>query len=224
MAQGVVYVQEEDPGAVGFGNEWRVPSTGNCYVRNPSNSAWTYFGNANQVNGGFATKDGFTLTGALTGPTGWAPSSSPDFTTSLTIAGVNAATVNDLSALRKLVDASMDARIAEQMAVFTSAVSINDSFAFGQGIIVGSTYDDPIVVPAPQFTSDGTTASSTNSTINLMITPMYAVGTGGVKYRNEADTEDVTPALGVSFIAYHIYYIGETKMPVTIRYLVVAQR
>ena len=40
-----LYVQEDDPGAVGAFTEWDVPSTGNMYRRNASNSSWILFGN-----------------------------------------------------------------------------------------------------------------------------------------------------------------------------------
>ena len=225
MAIGQVYIQEEDPGAVGFGNEWLVRSTGLRFVRNSSNTAWVSYGSAALPNGGFLpynTTGGVTIYGAMTGPTGWAPISSPDFATSLTVNNVSVATVNDLTSMQSQIMSGIDGRISEQVMIFSKSITINSSFAFKQGVTDNAWYNSVIVLPTPVFTSDDTTASPTNSTISIMLTPVW--GTGTVLYRNETDTDDVNPyVLGNSFIAYYLNY-DAVKQPAKLRYMIVAQR
>jgi hypothetical protein len=219
MAFAQIYVQEEDPGAVGFGNEWVVPSTGLKFIRNSANTGWTPFGSAVVPNGGFYRSNStIQLSGALTGNTGFAPISSPDFNTSLKVAGVNVATVNDLTNAWKTIESNIDSRIMEAMSLYTSKSSVSDSIAMHQGSVVGSTWNDPIVIPMPQYTSDSVTASTSNSTITIMYAPQYSTAA----YRNEGDTEDVDPSVpGTSFISYAG---GPGGTASAVRYVVVAQR
>ena len=95
------YTQSTDPGAVGTGYQWLNSTTGNLYERNTTNTAWVLVGNVNLVTLGALMRTGGVMSGAITGVTGWAPLDSPDFTTVAKLSGVNLATVNDLTALRR---------------------------------------------------------------------------------------------------------------------------
>ena len=88
------YIQANDPGAVGVGYQWLDTDTSLLYERNGSNTAWVQVYNTNQTNGGLLPQTGGSVTGAITGTTGWAPSDNPNFATAAKIAGQNIATVN----------------------------------------------------------------------------------------------------------------------------------
>ena len=73
------YVQAGDPGAVGVGYQWLDTDTSLLFERNGSNTAWVQVYNTNQANGGLLPQTGGSVTGAITGTTGWAPSDNANF-------------------------------------------------------------------------------------------------------------------------------------------------
>lgn len=217
-----IFVQENDPGAVGFGNEWRVPTTGNMYIRNTSNTSWTLIGNANSAYIGNAPTTTFTTSGAITGPTGWAPIASPDFINSCKLNGVNVATVNDLATMRKSINSSIDALISEEISVYTSGYSTGAMIASVCGTLEVDAYDDPFVLPDVIYATDGIIATTANSTISVLVTS--SAGDQITVFRNVEDTEDVVPGVnGVNtFIAYYLQ--DAIKNKVKVRYLILAVR
>ena len=138
------YVQDTDPGAVGYGYFWQKMN-GDRSARNTSNTAWVAQGNVNQAYSGAAPLSGFTAQGAISGATGLAQLASADFQ-ALTLTGVNVATVNDLSDAQTAILKSCDAKINSGISGITAAQTYSAFLAFDEGIL-----NDTQVVPFPQF-------------------------------------------------------------------------
>ena len=134
MLIGNVYVQANDPSAVGFGYFWANSSTGDLYARNTSNTAWVKQGNLNQAQGGALPITGGAMTGAISGVSGWAPETSPDINSCAKLEGVNLATTNDLSTLQTNLEDYVDAQVASAIASqgVTSEVSSNTAIQTGR--------------------------------------------------------------------------------------------
>ena len=231
MAYAKIYVQEDDPGAVGFGNEWIVPSTGLKYIRNNANTAWTIWGSAVRPDGGFiqTSDSGFVSTGAITGNTGWAPIDSPDFSTSLKIAGVNAATVNDVEAAKKSINENVEAIVSQLISHFITASIPSGNLTMSQKTLTQVAYNTPLIIPMPVYSGSDTTADPSNSKITIMYTSFF--GNGYTKFRDTLDTVDVDPSIpGTTFISYYIQAYSDingihyAKTPAPVRYLVIARR
>lgn len=141
---GNTYVQDTDPGAVGYGYFWQKMN-GDRSARNTSNTAWVAQGNVNQEYSGAAPLSGFTAQGAISGATGLAQLASADFQ-ALRLNAVNVATVNDLSDAQTAILKSCDAKINSGISGITSAQTYSAFLAFDEGIL-----DDARVVPLPQF-------------------------------------------------------------------------
>lgn len=158
---GARYIQDSDPGAVGFGYEWAKPSTGELYARNTSNTAWVLVGILDNANLGNIPLSGGAATGALTGATGLAPTSSPDFTTSAKRDGVNLARMTDLTDLATTLRAEF-ASIASSLVssqVPSSLTAANLAVGGGSQSFSGTAISNQsVTIPLPIF-SDGTTAT-----------------------------------------------------------------
>ena len=148
---GNTYVQDTDPGAVGYGYFWQKMN-GDRSARNTSNTAWVAQGNVNQAYSGAAPISGFAAQGAITGATGLALLSSSNFQ-ALQLNSVNVATVNDLSDAQTAILKSCDAKINSGIAGVTAAQTYSTFLAFDQGIV-----NDAGTVPLPSFSDRSATA------------------------------------------------------------------
>lgn len=148
---GNAYIQDDDPGAVGYGYLW-FHSNGSMKARNTDNTAWNSIGNTNLTNLGLVPKTGATMTGALPGVTGWAPLDSPNFTGTPKKLGVNLATSSEVSALQSTLLSLIDSRIEQAIATFGSKLSISGSMTFDSGVLDSSSSAQEI--PLPVFAGD----------------------------------------------------------------------
>ena len=176
------YVEAYDPGAVGTGYQWLALATGNLYERDTTNSAWVLIGNVDQIALGNLPVTGGAMSGAITGVTGWAPDTNPNFTTSAKRDGVELATMNDLATLQSNLEAYINAQIQSAFESLPS-LTISNNIAIGMGTMdvtmasggLGGQIGT-VTIPRPQY-SDGVTASSAEC--KHMITIAKQVGYPG---------------------------------------------
>lgn len=148
------YIQANDPGAVGVGYQWLDTDTSLLYERNGSNTAWVQVYNTNQTNGGLLPQTGGSVTGAITGTTGWAPSDNPNFATAAKIAGQNIATVNYVNQQVSSFNDLISAKISQAIASSTSSIQTNNNIAKAGNGAKNSGYFSPTGSPAASTTGD----------------------------------------------------------------------
>ena len=224
---GMRYVQATDPGAVGFGYQWANSSSGILYERNTSNTGWVQIGNTNTTNYGLLPLTGGAMTGAISGVSGWAPETSPDFNTSAKLEGVNLATTNDLSTLQTNLEDYVDAQVASAIASQGVTSEVSSNTAIQTGRLQGSTPLTTITIPLPVF-SDGQSASQ--GQCKWIVTPGYNITDGttniyDVYYRDATDDADVDPMAVRTFLAYMAYgAYRANKQALGIHYMIIARR
>ena len=224
---GMRYVQATDPGAVGFGYQWANSSSGILYERNTSNTGWVQIGNTNTTNYGLLPLTGGAMTGAISGVSGWAPETSPDFNTSAKLEGVNLATTNDLSTLQTNLEDYVDAQVASAIASQGVTSEVSSNTAIQTGRLQGSTPLTTITIPLPVF-SDGQSASQ--GQCKWIVTPGYNITDGttniyDVYYRDATDDADVDPMAVRTFLAYMAYGARRAnKQALGIHYMIIARR
>jgi len=153
------YVQAGDPGAVGVGYQWLDTDTSLLFERNGSNTAWVQVYNTNQTNGGLLPQTGGSVTGAITGTTGWAPSDNANFATAAKIAGQNIATVNYVNQQVASFNDVISAKISQAIAASTTSTQTNNNIAKSGSGAKGDGYFSPTGSPAASTTGDaGVTA------------------------------------------------------------------
>lgn len=130
---GNTFIQDSDPGAVGFGLMWMKPSTGDIYARNTSNTSWVYQGNANQNMGGALPITGGAMSGAITGATGWAPSANPNFSGSASLDSVSLVDQNDLTNAINSLTTTLNGNIKSAISSITGNFNVGSSIAVGYG-------------------------------------------------------------------------------------------
>ena len=221
------WIQATDPGAVGFGYQWANSSSGILYERNTSNTGWVQIGNTNTTNYGLLPLTGGAMTGAISGVTGWAPETSPDFNTSAKLEGVNLATTNDLSTLQTNLEDYVDAQVASAIASQGVTSEVSSNTAIQTGRLQGATPLTTITIPLPVF-SDG--QSATQGQCKWIVTPGYNITDGtsniyDVYYRDDTDAADVDPMAVRTFLAYMAY--GESRyntQALGIHYMIIGRR
>lgn len=153
------YVQAGDPGAVGVGYQWLDTDTSLLFERNGSNTAWVQVYNTNQANGGLLPQTGGSVTGAITGTTGWAPSDNANFATAAKIAGQNIATVNYVNQQVASFNDVISAKISQAIAASTTSTQTNNNIAKSGSGAKNDGYFSPTGSPAASTTGDaGVTA------------------------------------------------------------------
>ena len=223
---GNTYVQATDPGSVGFGYFWANSSTGDLYARNTSNTAWVKQGNLNQAQGGSLPLAGGAMTGAITGVSGWAPETSPDFNTSAKLEGVNLATTNDLSTLQTNLEDYVDAQVASAIASQGVTSEVASNTAIQTGTLKGATATTAITIPLPVF-SDGQAATEAQC---KCIVSVYDAKTGDTAdayylyFRDSTDSADVDPTAVLKFCAYTAKSNRSLKVAAGIQYMIIARR
>jgi len=172
---GTVYIQPTDPGAVGYGYQWANSSTGNVYDRNTSNTAWVFQRNSNQAQGGALPVSGGAMTGAITGASGFAPISSPAFTGSPNVAGVNLVTQTVLTNSLAALTTTLNNDIASAIASVTGTFNIN-----GQLAIKSGTVSDGGTIPLPNYGGTNPRQATISEVMALMVGPeTYTYQTDG---------------------------------------------
>lgn len=129
------YSQTNDPGAVGAGKTWFHPTTGDIKIRSTSNAAWSKIGNSDLPNLGNVPITGASMSGPLSGLTGVAAADAHDFPTSARKAGVELATMNDLSDMQSTLYSNMSEKIAEAIAGYAKSGSARETVAVSYGEI-----------------------------------------------------------------------------------------
>ena len=223
---GFRYVQASDPGAVGAGYQWYNTSSGIVYERNTSNTGWVQIGNANSTNYGLLPLTGGAMTGAISGVTGWAPETSPDFNTSAKLEGVNLATTNDLSTLQTNLEDYVDAQVASALASQGVTSEVSSNTAIQTGTLKGATATTAVTIPLPVF-SDGQVASPAQC---KWIVSVYDAKTGDTAdsyylyFRDSTDSVAVDPTAVRTFCVYTAKSNRSLKVAAGIQYMIIARR
>jgi hypothetical protein len=157
---GFRYCEASDPGAVGAGYQWYNTTTGIVYERDTGNNNWIAVGNSNLTNYGHLPTTGGAMSGAITGVTGWAPVSAPNFTSEAKLNGINLATVNDLASLQTSLESMISSLVSSEIASSSSTVSISNNLIVTWGTMAPATnFGDTTTLPAPIF-GDGIQATA----------------------------------------------------------------
>jgi len=166
---GNTYVQSSDPGAVGFGYYWMNSTTGAIKVRNTTNTAWVTVGNTDQSNIGLLPKTGGKVTGNITGPTGWSPDTSNDFT-SLSIGGYDVSTEAYVDTKIAALEAAINSKVQSAMNTYanaqaeTSSIDINKYIATTSGVLTFVDADSAVQdLDLPVFVVNGVNSPSVAS-------------------------------------------------------------
>jgi len=209
---GNTYVQDTDPGAVGYGYFWQKMN-GDRSARNTSNTAWVAQGNVNQAYSGAAPLSGFTAQGPITGATGLAMLQAANFQ-SLMMNSVNVATVNDLSDAETAILKSCDAKINSSISGITASSAYSTMFAYGTGTALahGQT------IPLPSF-SDRT--ATPTEVVMMLVAPCVidSVFTGNYTWKLRCNADPSTRVVYCS-----IYNSNNNEYFGTVNYIIMAQR
>lgn len=174
---GRTYIQDSDPGAVGYGYEW-LHSNGTLKTRNATNTAWVTTGNVLTNYNGLVPVSGATMTGALNGVTGWAPVASPDFTTSAKRAGIDLVDQNQLTTAINNLNASIDDKVQSAVSTLVkSGTAAGVNIAVASGTLTPATPGGQITIPLPAY-SDGTTAAESECKWSLSVRSIPDQGNG----------------------------------------------
>ena len=174
------------------------------------------------------------MTGAIAGVTGWAPVDSPDFTTVAKLAGVNLATVNDLSALQTTLENLIDQKVASTFAAYgsTSDVLANTAILTGEFQFTSAgSWSTTQTIPLPTY-PDGSTA--TEAECKWVAFPTWipmGVGLSGpdieyLEFRSSGGAALVNPSTTRTFTAGIRNSNGAsgTPRPCNVGYIIVARR
>ncbi len=154
-------------------------STGNFYISNSSATAWVQVGNVNNPNLGMLPLTGGTMTGNVSGATGWAPLDSPNFTTTAKLGGVTLATQNDLSTTQTTILNSISPKITQAIASTTSSITVKANIAKASGILFSN--GSSVTIPLPTY-PDGTTANESDCTWTVGLAGTQTTGQGNTTW------------------------------------------
>jgi hypothetical protein len=170
------YIQATEPAAPpSTGYQWLDTDTSILYERNGANTAWIQVYNTNQTNGGLLPISGGSVTGSITGTTGWAPSDNANFATSAKIAGQNIATVNYVNQQVNSFNDLISAKVSQAIAASTTTSTANNNIAKnGIGLKLNG-YFSPVSGPQNTAPANPNTAGVISTLIPL---PSYPNGGG----------------------------------------------
>jgi hypothetical protein len=181
---GFRYIQALQPehGYVGF--QWFDTDTSQLFEWTGTNEypdiddeggSWNQVYYGNQPDGGLLKLSGGTMTGNISGITGWAASDNYNFPTSLKVSGQNVATVSYVNQQVTSFNDLISAKISQAIASSTSSINTNANIGkYGAGVS-GNGYFEPTIaanqqsatvppnfapIPLPRYT-DGSLASET---------------------------------------------------------------
>jgi hypothetical protein len=150
-------------------NEW----TGTNVFDNAGAGTWQNIYVNNLDNGGLLPVQGGSVTGAITGPAGWASSDNYNFPTSLKVSGQNVATVAYVNQQVTSFNDLISAKISQAISSATSSINTNANVAkYGAGTL-GNGYFEPTSavsldaapdafapIPLPKYPDGGLAAES----------------------------------------------------------------
>jgi hypothetical protein len=215
---GFRHIEASDPGTVGAGYQWLDTTTGNLYERDTSDIGWVFVGNVNSTNYGMLSLTGGAMSGAITGVSGWAPETSPGFSTSATLDGVGLATVNDLATLQSNLETMITDMVSSEIASSSSNVSINNNIVITCGTMPASSISatSTIVLPTPIF-PDGIQATAAQCF--SIISPLNCTTIPG-NFINEITFERT----GSSNLEWRAYVDGGGDVASSLNYIIIAVR
>lgn len=174
------YIQATPPAAPPTtGYQWLDTDTAILYERNAANDNWIQVYNTNQTNGGLLPQTGGSVTGAITGTTGWAPSDNPNFATSAKIAGQNVATVNYVNQQINSFNDVISAKVSQAISASTSTSTANNNIAKnGIGLKLNG-YFSPVTGPkSPPWTLGNPNPNQVGVFTQKIPLPSYPNGGG----------------------------------------------
>jgi len=139
-------------GFTGAGNIWAQNDTGNWYVRNMANTAWTLLGSGDQQSFGLMPLSGGAMSGALTGSTGLmtADGSTP-FAVPPTVTSKSSviASMADLTALQNNIVTLINQTVAQSLSSLPS-FGIRSNMAFSYGTVTSTQVTStPVILNLP---------------------------------------------------------------------------
>lgn len=155
-------------------------STGLKYEANTSSTAWNLIGNVNNVNLGLLPLTGGSMTGAITGVSGWAPNDSPNFTTTAALNGLLLATTSDLATTSNTILNSIAPKITDAIASTSAGITTKGNIARATGILT-FTSPTPQTIPLPIY-PDGTTAKESDCVWMAFLVGTNVAGLFGVTW------------------------------------------
>ena len=169
---GMTWLGDDQPttGVIG-GQDWRRPTSGEWWVRNTSNTDWTYVGNMNDNGLGSVQAAGDTVAGPLNGVPNLLPTTDPDVSGTITENGFPLATELSLSQLQKFIMTQLKSMVRAQFLSQTklsgSAANIAFLSAYARMPYVelngwggGNAGFTGFMIPYATFQSDGMQATS----------------------------------------------------------------
>ena len=131
---GMTWFGDDTPttGVIG-GQDWRRPTSGEWWVRNTSNTDWTYMGNMNNNGLGAVQTAGDTVTGPLNGVPNLLPTTDPDVSGTITENGFPLATELSLSQLQKFIMTQLKSMVRAQFLSQTKLSGTATNIAFLSG-------------------------------------------------------------------------------------------
>ena len=213
-----------------LGYDLVATDTGNFYVSNSTATAWVLVGSVNSPNLGMLPLTGGTMTGAISGATGFAPNDSPNFTTTAKLLGVPLATTTDLSNTQTNVLNTIAPKISEAVAAVTTGITTAANIAMASGLLT-FTSATPQTIPLPTF-SDGTTCPE--ASCKWMVGLVSSSGTPSTfltswpcgRSDSNGDTSLIMTANPSTTRTFAIYLQdkGGNIYPATVSYLIIGTR
>jgi hypothetical protein len=148
--------------------QWNLPTSGNMYVRNSSNTDWTYMGNSNDNGLGGVQVAGDTMTGPLNGVTNLLPLTNPDAQGVISQNGFPIATQLALSQMQKYLLTYINSTVRAQFLAQTKLSGTAANIAFlreyhsvsKESMTVGNVAYTGVSITLPTFSSDNVQATS----------------------------------------------------------------
>jgi|GEM_PF-2813563 len=172
---GFRFIQALQPEHGYSGYQWFDPDDSRLYEWTGTNlypttgaGTWNEIYYGNQPKGGMLPVTGGAVTGAITGPAGWATKDNYNFPTSLKVAGQNVATVSYVNQQVSSFNDLISAKISQSIASSTASINTNSNVAKASGYYGGkgtpgqSTVPDPQpAIQLPSYPNNGGLASET---------------------------------------------------------------
>ena len=216
---GHVYIQpsSSDPGAVGYGYQWRQTDTGLIKERNLTNSAWVDAGSANKNGRGFASRGGANFCGPITGTTGLMPTdASAAFTNTPSVNNTKVALATDIqAAVDSLTQIILN--LTGQAAPDVATTLTGNILTWTGSMDPGATWDATLSIPiTTQTYGDGSEVQASDCI------PFV--------WPNNASVDDVIQGFNLNFVGQNIMQYqcyatsttNGTRFPAGIGYTVIA--
>lgn len=173
---GFRYIQNAASTPTGFaGYQWFNPDTSKLYEwtgtnlsPNTGSGTWNEIYDGNQPKGGLLPVTGGAVTGAITGPTGWAAKDNYNFPTLVKMGGQTVATVSYVNQQVSSFNDLISAKISQSIASSTASINTNSNIAKANGYYGGKgtpgqgTQPEPLqAIQLPTYPNSGGLASET---------------------------------------------------------------